>query len=93
MRLSWTARRRWALLLLLVGLPAYVVAAVTVMNRLERPGILVELLVYVGLGVLWALPFRFLFLGVGRADPDAAPGSAPGSAPDPRREGRDHAGP
>lgn len=71
MKLSWTARRRWALVLLLVGLPLYIVAAVTVMNRLGRPGLLVELLVYVGLGVLWALPFRFVFRGVGRPDPDA----------------------
>jgi hypothetical protein len=71
MKLSWAARRRWALVLLLVGLPLYIVAAVTVMNRLDRPGLLVELLVYVGLGVLWALPFRFVFRGVGRVDPDA----------------------
>lgn len=73
MRLSWAARRRWALVLLLVGLPLYVVAAVTVMNRLGRPGTLVELLVYVALGILWALPFRFVFLGIGRRDPDAPP--------------------
>jgi hypothetical protein len=71
MKLSWAARRRWALVLLLAGLPLYIVAAVTVMNRLDRPGFLVELLVYVALGILWALPFRFVFLGVGRADPEA----------------------
>jgi len=72
MKLTWATRRRWALVLLLVGLPLYVVAAVTVMNRLGRPGILVELLVYVALGILWAIPFRFVFLGIGRPDPDAA---------------------
>ena len=33
--------------------------------------ILVELLVYILLGVLWALPFRFVFRGVGQEDPDA----------------------
>jgi hypothetical protein len=71
MRLSWRARRRWALVLLLVALPAYIVVAVTVMNRLGRPGILVEFLVYAALGVLWALPFRFVFLGIGRPDPEA----------------------
>jgi hypothetical protein len=74
MRLSWRARRRWALVLLLVALPAYIVVAVTVMNRLGRPGILVEFLVYAGLGVLWALPFRFVFLGIGRPDPEAEEG-------------------
>ena len=50
-----------------------IVAAVSVVNMLDRPPILVELLVYVGLGVLWALPFKFVFRGVGQADPDAPP--------------------
>lgn len=72
MKLSWAARRRWALVLLLVGLPLYIVAAVTLMNRLGRPGTLVEFLAYVALGIAWALPFRFVFLGIGRPDPDAA---------------------
>ncbi|PIP96181.1 MAG: hypothetical protein COW75_11155 [Rhodobacterales bacterium CG18_big_fil_WC_8_21_14_2_50_71_9] len=39
---------------------------------------LVELAIYVGLGVVWALPFRAVFLGVGRPDPDAAPLPIPG---------------
>ena len=30
---------------------------------------LTELAIYVGLGILWALPFRFVFRGVARADP------------------------
>jgi hypothetical protein len=47
------------------------VAAVTVMNLLDRPHILVELAVYIVLGVLWVLPFKFVFKGVGKADPDA----------------------
>lgn len=71
MALSYKSRRRWALIILLVGLPVYIVAAVSVVNMLERPPIWVELLVYVGLGFLWALPFRFVFKGVGQADPDA----------------------
>ncbi|WP_370159077.1 DUF2842 domain-containing protein, partial [Salipiger bermudensis] len=39
----------------------------------------VELLVYVVLGVLWALPFKFIFKGVGQPDPDAPrpPGDTP----------------
>lgn len=71
MALGYKARRRWSLVILLVGLPAYVIAAVTVMNWLDRPPILVELLVYVALGVVWALPFKFVFKGIGQADPDA----------------------
>lgn len=73
MSLSYKARRRWSLVILLLGLPAYIVAAVTVLNILGRPPIWVELGVYVGLGVIWALPFKFIFRGVGKADPDVAP--------------------
>lgn len=68
--LSYKARRRWSLVLLLVGLPAYIVAVVTVVNWLDRPPIWLELIVYVVLGILWALPFKFVFRGVGKADPD-----------------------
>ena len=71
MALSYKARRRWALVILLIGLPLYAVVAVSVMGWLDRPPFLVELLVYVVLGVLWAVPFRFVFKGVGKADPDA----------------------
>ena len=73
MSLGWRARRRWALLILIVGLPLYIAAAVSLVALFERPGILAELAIYVGLGLLWALPFRFIFLGVGRDDPDAPP--------------------
>jgi hypothetical protein len=71
MALSYKARKRWSLVILLVGLPAYIVAAVTVVGLFERPSILVELLIYVALGIVWPLPFKFVFKGVGKADPDA----------------------
>lgn len=71
MALSYKARRRWALVILLIGLPLYVVAAVTLIDLFERPSVLVELAVYVALGFLWALPFRFIFRGIGQPDPDA----------------------
>ena len=71
MALSYKARKRWSLVILLVGLPAYIVACVTVINWLDRPSLLVELLVYVVLGILWALPFKFVFKGIGQPDPDA----------------------
>ena len=70
MALSYKARRRWSLVILLIGLPLYIVAAVTVVNWLDRPSILVELIVYVSLGVLWAIPLKAVFKGVGQADPD-----------------------
>lgn len=71
MALSYKARRRWSLAILLIGLPIYIVIAVTVMNALPRLPILVEFLVYILLGVLWVLPFKFVFRGIGKEDPDA----------------------
>lgn len=68
--LSYKARRRLSLLILLVGLPLYVVVAVNVIALFDRPSILVEVIVYVSLGVLWAFPFKYVFRGVGQADPD-----------------------
>ncbi|QIE54313.1 DUF2842 domain-containing protein [Pikeienuella piscinae] len=79
MALSYRARRRLSLLLLLVWLPLYVVVAVTVMNLLGRPAFWIELLIYISLGVLWALPFRAVFRGVGKAEPEADAGE---KAPD-----------
>ena len=70
MPLSYKARRRWSLVILLLGLPVYIVAAVTVSNLLDRPPMLVELAIYIGLGVVWALPFKYIFKGIGQADPD-----------------------
>ena len=73
MALSYKARRRLSLLVLMVGLPAYVVVAVSLVNWINRPSILIELLVYIGLGLVWILPLRPIFLGVGQPDPDANP--------------------
>ena len=70
MALSYKARRRWSLVILLVGLPLYVVVAVSVIGLFDRPPIWLELLIYVSLGVLWVLPFKFIFRGIGQADPD-----------------------
>ena len=70
MALSWKARRRWSLVILLIGMPLYIVVAVSVVNMLDRPPFWLELVVYIVLGFLWALPFRAVFRGVGKADPD-----------------------
>ncbi len=77
MALSYKARKRWALIILLIGLPAYVVVAVNLVDQISRPSVLLELAVYVTLGVLWALPFRFIFRGIGQPDPESIP--APGT--------------
>ena len=75
-RLSYKARKRLAIAILVLGVPAYVVVCVSVMNwlypdPLNRPSLLVEFAIYVGLGVAWALPLKGIFKGIGRADPDA----------------------
>lgn len=72
MALSYKTRKRLALLILVVGMPAYVVVAVSIINLFDRtPSILVELAIYVILGILWAIPFKWVFKGIGRADPEA----------------------
>ncbi len=70
MALTYKTRRRLSALILLVGLPLYIFVAITVVSWFDRPPILVELLIYLGLGVLWALPFKYVFRGVGQPDPD-----------------------
>lgn len=74
MALSYRTRRRLSALILVVGLPAYIVAAVTltgwINDRYGRLPVLAELAVYVTLGFLWALPFRFVFRGIGKPDPE-----------------------
>ncbi len=70
MPLSYKARRRWSLVILLIGLPLYVVVAVTVVNWFDRPNFLLEIAIYVALGIVWALPLRAVFRGVGKPDPE-----------------------
>jgi hypothetical protein len=71
MALSYKARRRWSLVILLVGLPLYITIAVNVVEMFDRPPIWLELLIFVALGFLWMMPFKFVFRGIGQADPDA----------------------
>ena len=76
-KLSYKARRRWSLIVLLVGLPLYIVVAVNFTDwlraRYDGLPVLVELLVFVGLGFLWMLPMKSAFIGVGKEDPDKEP--------------------
>lgn len=71
MALSYKARKRLAILVLVVAMPAYIVAVVSLLALIGEMPFLVELVVYVGLGVVWVLPLRRLFLGLGQPDPDA----------------------
>ena len=71
MALTYKTRGRLSLLILLVGMPAYIAVAWWVMSLFERPGIWLEFAIYIVLGILWVLPFKAVFKGVGQADPDA----------------------
>lgn len=71
MALGYKARKRLALLVLLLGLPVWIAVAVWLVSLFERPSLWLEFLIYVGLGILWALPLRRLFLGLGQPDPEA----------------------
>ena len=70
MALSYKARRRWSLIILLVGLPLYIVISVNVIDLFGIQNKLIQLIVYVVLGVLWAFPLKSVFKGIGQEDPD-----------------------
>lgn len=76
MALSYKTRKRLSLLILLVGMPLYIVAALNLVAwadaRWGRLPIWAEVAVYLGLGFLWALPFRRIFRGIGQEDPEKA---------------------
>jgi len=73
--MSYKTRKRLALLILVVGLPAYLIVAVTIMSGMMtqdlRLPLGLEFLVYVLLGVGWAFPLKWVFRGIGQPDPDA----------------------
>lgn len=71
MAVGYKARKRIALFVLVVGLPAYIVLAVTLMNIAPGFAKPVELLIYVALGVGWIFPLKWVFTGIGQPDPDA----------------------
>ncbi len=73
-RLSFKARKRLAILVLLVGMPLYVVVAVSLVNwlfpdPLDKPPVLVEIGIYIVLGIVWIWPLKGIFRGVGQPDP------------------------
>ena len=71
MSMSYKSRRRWSLLILLVGLPIYIGVVWFILSVIPRPPVILELALYTFFGLAWALPFKNVFKGVGKADPDA----------------------
>ncbi len=70
MALRHKTRRALSLVVLFIGLPVYIGFALWLVSLFDRPGTIVELLLYVVLGTVWIFPVRFIFLGVGKEDPD-----------------------
>ena len=72
--MNYKARKRLALIVLAVGLPIYIIVAVTLMsfllNQEARFPLGIELLAYIVLGIGWAFPLKWVFKGIGQPDPD-----------------------
>ena len=66
--MSYKLKRRLSLLILLVGLPMYIILIVNFISSFDRPNFVVELLIYLLSGVIWAFPLKSVFRGVGQAE-------------------------
>ncbi len=66
--MSYKLKRRLSLFILLIGLPVYIILIVNLISSFERPNFVVELLIYLLSGVVWALPLKSVFRGVGQAE-------------------------
>ncbi len=74
---SYTTRRRWSLILLLIWMPLYVILAIPFLAAINEWNIWLRVIIYIFAAFLWVLPFRFAFLGVGRADESESEGASP----------------
>ena len=70
MKLKYKTKRILSLFILLVLLPLYIVVAVSIINMIERTSIFFEFIIYILLGIVWAIPLKFIFKGVGKEDPE-----------------------
>ena len=66
--MSYKLKRRLSLLILLVGLPVYIILIVNLISSFDRPNFVVELLIYLLSGVVWAFPLKSVFRGVGQSE-------------------------
>jgi membrane protein implicated in regulation of membrane protease activity len=73
MALSYKARKRLSLLIVMVGVPLYIMLAVTLVALLPPLPVAVEFVMYAALGVAWVFPLKSVFRGVSQPDPDAPP--------------------
>ena len=71
MAVSYKARKRWSLVILVIGLPLYAGLAVNLVAILPALPKALEFIMYVALCTVWVVPLKFVFQGIGQADPDA----------------------
>ena len=75
--MTYKARKRLAIFVLVIGLPVYIAIAATIMSNMMSQQIQmpkpVEFLVYLLLGIGWAFPLKWIFKGIGQPDPDEPP--------------------
>ncbi len=71
MKLAYRTRRLLSLLILLIGLPIYISLVVVFFALFDRLPLLLELLLYILFGIIWAFPLKFIFQGIGHKDPDS----------------------
>ena len=75
--MTYKARKRLAIFVLVIGLPVYIAIAATIMSNMMSQQIqmpkTIEFLVYLLLGIGWAFPLKWIFKGIGQPDPDAQP--------------------
>ena len=62
--MSYKLKRRLSLLVLVVGLPVYIILIVNLIASFDRPNFIVELFIYLLSGIVWAFPLKSVFRGV-----------------------------
>jgi hypothetical protein len=67
--MGYKARKRLALFVLVVGLPIYVIVAVTIVSGASRFSGAIEFMIYLVLGIGWVFPLKWVFKGIGQSDP------------------------
>lgn len=73
MALSYKVRKRLSFLILFVGLPLYILVAISFVALLPPLPVAVEFFMYAFLGIAWVFPFKSIFRGTSKPDPDAPP--------------------
>lgn len=73
MALSYKARKRWSLFVLLIGLPVYIAAVWYILSLIEGWPVWLQIVICLVFSMVWAFPLKAVFLGVGKVDPDAPP--------------------